>query len=488
MNNPVRKIAVSVMVMILLLFANLTYVQVVKADDYRTDSRNQRTAYAEYSRQRGQITADGKVLAQSVATDDRLRYQRQYPGGPAFASVTGYLSLSFGRTGIEGAADSVLNGTDDRLFVRRLSDLITGRDPRGGNVSLTILPTVQQVAYDQLTQKGYAGSVVALQPQTGEILAMVSTPAFDPNLLASHNDKTVQDAWNADNAAQPQVLLNRAISVPQPPGSTFKVVDTAAALQNGSTPDTLLTAQGDRFLLDDGVTTMDNYNKTQCGTGTTTTLRDAFARSCNTAFADLVRSVGVDGLRKQAEAFGIGQSGLAVPMKVTPSTIGNITSVTALQQSAIGQKDVKLTPLQNAMVVSAVANGGQLMAPYLIKEIQGPELDTVDTTEPDRIGQAVPAGVAATLTDLMIGSENRTQGGGKIAGIQIASKTGTAELNSKADFPLTWYVAFAPAEKPTVAIAVLVEDGGDLGLEATGGSIAAPIGRAVIAEALKAGR
>ena len=487
MNNPVRKIAVSVMVMILLLFANLTYVQVVKADDYRNDPRNQRTAYAEYSRQRGQITADGKVLAQSVATDDRMRFQRQYPGGPAFASVTGYLSLSFGRTGIEGAADSVLNGTDDRLFVRRLSDLITGRDPRGGNVSLTVMPTVQQVAYNQLTQKGYAGSVVALDPRTGAILAMVSTPSFDPNPLASHNDKTVQDAWNTDNAAKPQVLLNRAISVPQPPGSTFKIVDTAAALQNGSTPDTVLTAEPE-IPLNDGVTTLENYAHTPCGTGSTTTLRDAFARSCNTAFAELITSVGIDKLRTQADAFGIGQSDLAVPMKVAPSTIGNITSITALQQSAIGQLDVKLTPLQNAMITAAVANGGQLMAPYLIKEIQGPELDTVDTTEPDRIGSAVPAGVAATLTDLMIGSENRTQGGGKISGVQIASKTGTAELGSKDIPPHAWYVAFAPADKPVVAIAVLVENGGDRGLEATGGSVAAPIGRAVIAEALKAGR
>ncbi|MFC7660998.1 peptidoglycan D,D-transpeptidase FtsI family protein [Pseudonocardia benzenivorans] len=477
------------MVMILLLLANLTYVQVVKAGDYRNDPRNQRVLLAEYSRQRGQITADGKVLAQSVATDDRLRFQRQYPNGPAFAPLTGYYSVLYSSTGIERASDSVLNGTDDRLFGRRLSDLITGRDPSGGNVALTIQPTVQQVAYDQMTAKHFAGAVVALRPQTGEILAMASTPSFDPNPLASHNTKTQQDAWKADNAADPPVLPNRAISETYPPGSTFKLIDTAAALQNGYTPDSPLTA-APRITLTGTNTTLENFDGTPCGTGATATLRDALARSCNTAFATLAGALGPDVLRKQAEAFGIGTSGMTIPMPVVPSSIGDLPDTAALEQSGIGQRDVRLTPLQNAMVVAAIANGGTLMAPHLVKEIQGPELETIDTTKADRIGQAVPAGVAATLTDLMIGSENRTQGGGKIAGVQIASKTGTAEHGNdpKNTPPHGWYVAFAPAQNPVVAVAVIVEDGGDRALEATGGSIAAPIGRAVIAEALRAGQ
>ena len=164
MNTPVRRIALAVMGMIVLLMANITYIQVVKADDYRADPDNQRVLLAEYSRQRGQISAAGQVLASSEETDDQLRYQREYPGGAEYAPITGYYSMRYGRTGLERTQDEVLNGNDDRLFARRLSDLITGRDPRGGNVVLTIDPAVQQAAYDALTSKGYAGAVVAIAP------------------------------------------------------------------------------------------------------------------------------------------------------------------------------------------------------------------------------------------------------------------------------------------------------------------------------------
>nr|WP_211177773.1 penicillin-binding protein 2 [Pseudonocardia acidicola] len=477
------------MVMILMLLGNLTYVQVVKAGDYRNDPRNQRVLLAEYARKRGQISADGQVLASSVETNDRLRFRRQYPDGPAYASLTGYYSVIYSSSGIERSADAVLNGSDDRLFGRRLSDLITGRDPSGGNVVLTIKPSVQQRAYQAMTDKGFTGAVVAIRPQTGEILAMASTPSYDPNPLASHHSSTQKNAWTEYNDADPAVLTNRAISETYPPGSTFKLIDTAAALQNGYTPDSQLTA-APNITLTGTNTTLQNFAGTPCGTGATASLREALARSCNTAFAQMAGNLGEDTLRKQAEAFGIGSSTLAVPMPVVPSSLGDIPDTAALQQSGIGQRDVRLTPLQNAMIVAAIANGGQMMAPHLIKEIQGPELDTIDTTAVDRLGRAVPANVAATLTDLMIGSENRTQGGGKITGVQIASKTGTAEHGSdpKNTPPHAWYVAFAPAVNPVVAVAVLVENGGDRALEATGGSVAAPIGRAVIAEALRGGR
>jgi penicillin-binding protein A len=386
----------------------------------------------------------------------------------------------YSSSGIERAQDEVLNGSDDRLFVRRLSDLITGRDPSGGNVVLTLDPRVQQTAYDAMTSKKFAGAVVAIKPSTGEILAMVSTPSFDPNPLASHDADTQKAAWAQDNAANPPVLTNRAIAETYPPGSTFKLVDTSAALQNGFTPDSPLTAAPEITL---------PGTHTPCGGGPTATLADALARSCNTAFADLTRQVGEDKLRQQAQAFGIGDTDLAVPMPVSASSIGDIPDTAALMQSGIGQRDVRLTPLQNAMIVATIANGGNRMAPHLVKEIQAQDLSVVDTTDPDRLGRAIPASVAATLTQLMIGSENRTQGGGKIAGVQIASKTGTAEhgADPKNTPPHAWYVAFAPADNPQVAIAVLVENGGDRALEATGGSVAAPIGRAVIAAALQAG-
>ncbi len=487
MNTPVRRIAIAVMAMILLLMANLTYVQVVKAGDYRTDVRNQRVLLAEYARKRGQISADGQVLASSVEVDDRLRYQRQYADGPAFAPLTGYYSVIYKSGGLERAADEVLNGSDDRLFGNRLSDLITGRDPSGGNVLLTINPEIQKVAYDQLQSKGYTGSVVALRPQTGEILAMVSTPSYDPNPLASHSPETQKAEWDALSAADPPALINRAISETYPPGSTFKLIDTAAALSSGRfTPDSQLTAAS-RIRLTNTNTDLENFNGNACGTAATASLRDALQRSCNTAFVQLGAELGEKAIRDQAKAFGIGTVGQTVPMGVAPSTLGDIPDTAALQQSAIGQRDVAFTPLQNAMIVAGIANGGEVMAPYLIKEIQNQELDTIQTTEPNRIGRAIDTNVAKTLTELMVNNENSYGSTGKITGVQIAAKTGTAEhgANPKTTPPHVWYVAFAPAENPQIAVAVLIESGGDRNnLAATGGAIAAPIGRAVIRAAL----
>jgi penicillin-binding protein A len=285
------------------------------------------------------------------------------------------------------------------------------------------------------------------------------------------------------------VLSNRAIAETYPPGSTFKLIDTAAALQAGFTPDSQLTAAS-HITLQNTNTDLENFAGTPCGSGATASLRDALARSCNTAFADLAAQLGEDKIRQQAEKFGVGSATPPIPMPVAPSTLGDIPDTASLQQSAIGQRDVRFTPLQNAMIVAAIANHGVLMAPYLVQQIQSPTLDVLDEAQPDQIGQAVPADVASTITDLMIGAENRTQGGGKITGVQIAAKTGTAEhgTDPKATPPHNWYIAFAPAENPQIAVAVLVENGGDRSLEATGGSRAAGIGRATIAAGLRGGR
>jgi peptidoglycan glycosyltransferase len=484
-NGPVRRVALAVMAMITLLMANLTYVQVVEAGDLRSDTRNQRVLFAEYSRDRGQISAGGKVLAESVEVADR-QFTRRYPDGPLYATVTGYFSPTYGSTGIERLQNDVLNGSDDRLFVRRLSDLVTGRDPSGGNVVLTIDPAMQRAAYDQLNRQGFAGAVVALRPQTGEILAMVSTPSFNPQDLAGTDVREQQEAWKRLNAATPPVLVNRAIQETYPPGSTFKVVGTAAALTMGLTPESPLTAASSITLTGTN-TDLQNFAGTPCGTGRTAPLRDALARSCNTAFAELAGQLGEATLRRQAEKFGIDPgTRIGIPMAVAPSTLGDIPDAASLQQSGIGQRDVRLTPMQNAMVAAAIANGGEMMKPYLVKEIQTPDLEVVDIAEPDRQGQAIDPAVARTLTDLMIGAENRTAGS-KIPGVQLAAKTGTAEhgVDPKTTPPHNWYIAFGPVNDPQIAVAVLVEDGGDRNLEATGGSRAAPIGRAVIAAGLR---
>ncbi|CAM2911256.1 peptidoglycan D,D-transpeptidase FtsI family protein [Skermania piniformis] len=496
MNTPLRRVAVAVMLMVVALLMNATYVQVIKADSLRSDPRNSRVLLDEYSRQRGQISADGQVLAVSVPTDDRYKYLRSYPASPqsptsnlAYAPVTGFYSMQYGSTGLERAEDPVLNGSDNRMFGRRFFDLVSGRDPRGGNVVTTINPLMQQTAYDQLTAKGYTGSVVALEPSTGNILAMVSTPSYDPNLLSGHDGAQDTKAWEELNADPNKPMINRAVSQTYPPGSTFKVVVTAAALSAGkANPDTQLTAAPNVEL--PGTTTrLENYNGTPCGGGPTASLRDAFARSCNTAFVQLGIDTGASALQDQAAAFGIGPHPDGVPLPVADSTIGSIPDDAALGQTSIGQRDVALTPLDNAVVAATVANGGTRMEPHLVEQLQGPDLSNLSRTSPSAVAQPMSAQVAATLTDLMVGSENSTTGAGKIPGVQIASKTGTAEhgTDPRNTPPHAWYIAFAPAQNPKVAIAVIVENGGDRALAATGGSVAAPIGRAVIAAGLQAG-
>ena len=489
MNTSLRRIATAVMALVVLLLANATVTQVFRADGLRSDPRNQRVLLDEYSRQRGQITASGQLLANSLSTTGRYRFLRVYPEPLTYAPVTGFYSLRYSSTGLERAEDSVLNGSDERLFGRRLADFFTGRDPRGGNVDTTVVPRVQQAAWDALQRADCAGpckgAVVALEPATGRILAMVSAPSYDPNLLASH-DATVQgQAWQQlrDDPAAP--LTNRAVAERYPPGSTFKVITAAAALAGGAGENDPLTAAA-RINLPDSTATLENYGGNPCGPGPTATLREAFEKSCNTAFVELGIRVGGPALRSAAEAFGFDALTGPIPLQVAESTVGPMADAAAVGMSSMGQKDVAVTPLQNAMVAAAIANAGVVMQPYLVERLEGPDLSGISATAPSEQRRAVSPQVAAKLTDLMIGSEMFTQQQEAIPGVQIASKTGTAEHGSdpRNTPPHAWYIAFAPARSPRVAVAVVVENGGDR-LSATGGALAAPIGRATIAAALQ---
>jgi peptidoglycan glycosyltransferase len=488
MNTSLRRISVMIMALIVLLLANATLTQVFTADGLRSDPRNQRVLLDEYSRQRGQISAGGQLLAYSVSTQGRFRFLRVYPNPMTFAPVTGFYSLSYSSTGLERAEDTILNGSDQRLFGRRLADFFTGRDPRGGNVATTINPPVQQAAWDAMADGCNGpckGAVVALEPSTGKILAMVSAPSYDPNLLATHDLAEQSDAWQRLRDDPDSPLLNRAISETYPPGSTFKVLTTAAALQAGATPDTALTAQP-TIALPNSTATLENFGGSSCGGSPTATLSYAFAHSCNTAFVQLGMDTGADALRSTAGAFGIGVAPPGIPLQVVESTVGPMPDDAALGMSSIGQKDVALTPLQNAMIAATVANKGVTMTPYLVDSLKGPDLANIATTAPTEERRAVPERVADTLTDLMVAAEQVTQQKGAIAGVQIASKTGTAEhgTDPRNTPPHAWYIAFAPAQAPKVAVAVLVENGGER-LSATGGAVAAPIGRATIAAALR---
>ena len=488
MNTSLRRIAMMVMGLVVLLLINATITQVFRADALRADPRNQRVLLDEYSRQRGQIAASGQIMAYSVATEGRYRYLRVYPDAAAYAPVTGFYSLRFSSTGLERAEDTVLNGSDERLFGKRLADFFTGRDPRGGNVDTTLVPRVQRAAW-QAIQQGCGGpckgSVVALEPSTGKILAMVSSPSYDPNLLATHDTEEQGQAWQQlrDDPSSP--LTNRAISERYPPGSTFKVITTAAALQAGISENEQFTA-APRIPLPNSTATLENYGGTPCGNAPTAPLREAFERSCNTAFVELGIRLGGDALRNTADAFGFDSAPAPIPLQVAESTVGPMTDAAAVGMSSMGQKDVAVTPLQNAMVAAAIANDGVLMQPYLVDRLKGPDLSEISNTAPAELRRAVSPQVAAKLSDLMVASEKFTQQDGAIPGVQIASKTGTAEhgTDPRNTPPHAWYIAFAPAESPRVAVAVLVENGGDR-LAATGGALAAPIGRATMAAALQ---
>lgn len=491
MNASLRRISVTVMALIVLLLINATMTQVFAADSLRADPRNQRVLLDEYSRQRGQIVAGGQLLAYSAATDNRYRFLRVYPNPAVYAPVTGFYSLRYSSSGLERAEDPLLNGSDERLFGRRLADFFTGRDPRGANVDTTIKPRVQQAAWDAMQQgcggPPCKGAVVALEPSSGKILAMVSSPSYDPNLLASHDPDVQAQAWQKLRDDPNNPLTNRAISETYPPGSTFKVITTAAALQSGASDTQQLTA-APSIPLPNSTATLENYGGEPCGNTPTVPLRQAFALSCNTAFVQLGILTGSDALRNMAQSFGLDNTPSVIPLQVAESTVGIIPDAAALGMSSIGQKDVAVTPLQNAEIAATIANGGVTMQPYLIDSLKGPDLTTISTTAPYEQRRAVSPQVAAKLTELMVGAEKVAQQKGAIPGVQIASKTGTAEHGSDPRHtpPHAWYIAFAPAQTPRVAVAVLVEDGGDR-LSATGGALAAPIGRAVIEAALQGG-
>lgn len=505
MNTPLRRVGLVMLGMVVLLLANTTYIQLVDADDYRNDARNQRVLYEEYARQRGRIiTADEKIIANVTATNDRLRYQRTYANGPLYAPVTGFYSVRYGATGLERVEDEILNGSDDRLFVRRLSDLVTGRDPRGGNIVVTIDSRVQTAAYEAMTRNGFKGAVVAIKPDDGQILAMVSTPSYDPSGLADHDPDVQEQTYEKyrDENDPNKPMLNRAIADNYTPGSTFKLVTAAAGLEDGRDKDTQLMASpgidvltGEPCDPSDGSTRcMSNYNERSCGGGQTASLERALELSCNTAFGQLADELGEEKLRDQAVRFGIGQTDLAIPLSVVPSCIGSLAAGqcldigdrAALIQSGIGQKDVRLTALENAVIAGTIANDGIRMRPQLVQQVLAPDLEVITDYDPEELGDAMSPGNAEALRDMMILSEANTGGEGKRSDLTVASKTGTAETgrDPKNTPPFAWYVAFAPADDPKVAVAVIVESSD---VAATGGKLSAAIGRVTMDAALAGG-
>lgn len=457
MNAPLRRVAVTVMVLIGLLFLNLNYVQFVKADDYRTDPLNSRVRISEYNQKRGSIVVDGQAIADSLDTGKEYRYQRRYPAGRLYSAVTGYTSMVYGNGGTESAENPVLTGDSDKLFVRRISDLVTGREPSGGNVVLSIRRQVQQTAYEQLGDR--KGAVVALDPRTGGLLAMVSSPTYDPNEIANNDTDVSKAAWKKYNTDQGKPMLNRALNESYPPGSTFKVVTSAAALSNGYSMNSRIPApkqykapQTNRFI--------QNFEGETCASDPTTLL-DALRVSCNTSYAQLGVTMGAEKLRTAASAFGFDRDTSNDAFRNAPTTVGPLNDPPAIAQSSIGQRDVRQTPLQGALVAGAVANGGVMMAPSLVSEIQGPDLAPIQKNTPKTLSTATSPGVAQQLQQMMKSVvDDGTGTAAKVSGAEVGGKTGTAEMGEGRP-DTTWFIGWAKVNgQPVAAVAVALEESG----------------------------
>ena len=491
MERQIRQLGVALLVLFLIAFAQINYIQVVAADRIENDPANgKRELIAEYKVERGSIlAADGTtVLASSRPSAGDLRFQRRYPHGELYAHETGFYSFVFARAELEQSFNDFLAGDAAELLPQTLTDLILGRPKQGATVVTTLDPVVQEAAAQAALAEPGDVAIAAIDPSTGDVLALFAEPSYDPNLLASQDPKVVRESWDELNADPDKPLVSRASDELFPPGSTFKLVTASAALQNGFGPDSTWPnpRELDLPLTDE---TLENFGGSHCAGGAATiTLAEALKISCNVTFGEIGLELGAEALAEQARLYGFtaepGQD--LVPFDIpwvsgvfpAPDTFEQREPAVAL--SAIGQQDVAANPLQMALVAAAIGNGGVEMQPRLVTEARDPSGRVIATFDPEIFSTPLTPANAAILTQMMVAVvESGTGTAAQIPGVAVAGKTGTAQHGDGAD-PHAWFVSFAPAEAPRVAVAVIVLDGGSLGSEATGGQVAAPIAKAVM--------
>jgi len=491
-NRPIKKVAIFCLALFAALFVNANYLQFVNASSYSAHPDNRRNLIYAFQNPRGQIIVDGKPIATSTPTAGTLKYQRQYSNGPLYAQATGYFSVNFGSTSVEKFENPLLQGTDSRLSTQQFLNQLENKGKSGGSVVLTLNAKAQQAAYNGLANVGggkeVEGAVVALDPKTGAILALVSAPSFDPNKLASHNTADEAKAANALAADPLQPNLDRALAQTYPPGSTFKIITSAAAMDNGLNgapvdENTVIPSPLNTLQLPGSTSTLSNDSGETCGD---TTLINAFTRSCNTVYGQIGLDLGGTKLQNEAQKWGFNQTGPTVPMSASTPVFPSNISQAQSAQSAIGQFNVRMTPLQGAMMAATVANGGVTMSPYLVKQ----ELDTkgnvMSTTNPSQLRTPITSDQANELKDMMISVvQNGTGTAAQINGVQVAGKTGTAQRGAGQN-ALAWFLSFAPANDPKVAVAVLVQDNNPNAGDVYGGTLAAPIAKDVIQAVLGA--
>lgn len=477
MNRQIRRLGIGLAVLFLALLVNISVQQVFLAGSTKAQPGNSRTLLEEYDRERGPILVESTQVAKSIPTNDTLKYLRVYSDGPRYASATGFYSIVYGATGIEKAENSVLAGTSPAFFVDRIGQLFGGEEARGGAVTLTLDQAAQEAAYSGI--EGVVGSVTALDPRTGEVLALAQGPSFDPNLLSSHDPKAITEYYETLEADPTQPLLNRPLVSTQPPGSTFKLVTAAAALAAGYQPDSQLPGPA-LYPLPGSSSSIPNAWGGTCGPNDQVTLEQSLVISCNTSFAYLGNELGNDALLRQAEAFGF-NTALEIPLAAAESRYPSGLDPAQTAQSAVGQFNVRATTLQMAMVGAAIANNGVTMKPHLVRDTRGANLRVISTTKPSALSTAMSPENAQTLLGMMESVVQRGTGtAAAIPGVRVGGKTGTAETAE--DRPdVSWFVGVAPIEDPQVAVAVAIESGSPI----DSGVLAMNVARQVMEAALR---
>ncbi|MEV0912997.1 penicillin-binding transpeptidase domain-containing protein [Streptomyces sp. NPDC049967] len=478
MNKPLRRIAIFCGVLIFALLARTNYLQYVKADELNTRDENRRVRIERYAHERGDIIVDGgKAVTGSKETEDSdFKYKRVWQDGPMWAPVTGYSSQAFDASQLEKLEDGILTGNDDQLFFDRTMSMFTGDKKQGGNVVTTLNSAAQKAAFTGLGDK--KGAVAALDPQTGAILALASTPSYDPSTFAGNSDKDSK-AWQALQKDKDKPMLNRALRETYPPGSTFKIVTAAAALENGLYTDIdAKTKSPVPFRLPQTTQDLPNEGNIQCEN---VSLREALRISCNTVFGKISDDLGNQKMIDQADKFGFNKD-VFTPVRATESVYPK-DNPPQNAMAGIGQASNRATPLQMAMVASAVANDGKLMQPYMVAKRQSPGLDDIYTHEPEQLSQPLSGENAQKLQEMMkTVVESGTGSNAKIPGVTVGGKTGTAQHGlGNSENPYAWFVSYAKTDSGSpVAVAVVVEDSKATRDDISGGGLAAPIAKKVM--------
>lgn len=483
MNNQIRRLGIGLAVCYLALFAMLNWVQVFKAPSYNEDPRNTAEIRKDYNRPRGAITSgDGVLLAHSIANPDptsEFKRIRVYPQGDLFGQVTGFWSFKYGATGLEKTYSDQLTGQTLSQRIRGFADMFTSNE-NVGNITISLRRDMQDVARNALGSR--QGSVVAVDPRTGELLAFWSYPSYDPNLLSGTDFEGVDAAWSSLNSEPGQPMRPHQYQDRYFPGSTFKVVTAATGVQGG-----VVTVDSPSYPVERSYTPPQtnipifNFGGSLCG-GVLYTIMEV---SCNSAFARMgAETIGPQAMIDGAEGFGFNdRPPIDLPGAVASVFPTNFSrDIPKLAQSSIGQNDVQATPLQMALVAGAIANRGEIMKPHLMTEVTDSDGNVISRYQPSRWRNAVDADTAEIIRQGMIQVVQRgTATGLAIPGYEVGGKTGTAQLGTEPPRSHTWIIGFAgpPGEDPTVAVAVVVLDQPGAS-EFTGGAVAAPIARAVL--------